>query len=345
MSRLYHNLSILSRLVGSQAPNSELKLANNLNQVNVYKLRHHRAISASCYTIDRMGIFSSVIGHSKAKDVLTRMIEHKTLPHALLFVGPDHVGKTVVAKSICREVLGVQNLATQPDYFELTRLLDDKTGKRKSNISVRQVRELVERLSMTSFTGGAKVIFIEEAHRLSMGGANALLKTLEEPKGQTLFILRAPSVEDLPATIVSRCQVMRFTVVSQSEIVDGLVRAGFSQVDAQEAALHSEGRPGLALRYLKDSEYKAQRETDRAQAEAFLRACLPERLRLVTELIPKSEVNSANRLQKVITELQMVARRESVVNFSFLQRLSQVRQAARHNINPHLALEHIALSA
>lgn len=248
-----------------------------------------------------------------------------------------------MAKTLCREVLQVQNLETQPDYLELGRLIDDKTGKRKSNISVRQVRELVERLSMTSFTGGAKVIFIEEAHKLSMGGANALLKTLEEPKGQTLFILRASSIEDLPATVVSRCQLMRFTVVSQSEIVDGLVRAGFTQDDAREAALHSEGRPGLALRYLKDSEYKAQRETDRAQAEAFLRANLPERLRLVTELIPKAEVNSASRLQKVITELQMVARRDLFTNHYFLDRLSHVRQAARHNINPHLALEHIAI--
>lgn len=279
------------------------------------------------------------------------MIEHKTLPHALLFVGPDHVGKTLLAKTLSRQVLGVQNLETQPDYLELKRLDDEKTGKRKSNISVRQVRELVGRLSMTSFTGGAKVIFVEEAHRLSMGGANALLKTLEEPKGQTLFVLRAPSVEDVPATIASRCQVMHFTVVSASAIVDGLVRAGFSQADAQEAALHSEGRPGLALRYLKDSEYRAQRETDRVQAETFLAASLPERLRLVTELIPKAEVNSASRLQKVITELQMVARRDLLATSStsstlstFLERLSEVRQAARHNINPHLALEHIALA-
>ena len=191
-----------------------------------------------------------------------------------------------------------------------------------------------------------------------MSAANALLKTLEEPKGQTLFILRAPSLEDVPATIASRCQVMRFTIVSQVEIVEGLVRSGFNAQDAQEAAVHCEGRPGLALRFLKDSEYRATRETDRAQAEAFLAASLPERLRMVMELIPKGEVNSASRLQKVITELQTVARRKLLSSppshllhlptsstFSFLDRLSEVRQAARHNINPHLALEHIALSA
>jgi DNA polymerase-3 subunit delta' len=300
-----------------------------------------------------MQSFSSIIGHAKTKYVLTRMVEHKTLPHALLFIGSDHVGKTTLAKALCRQVLGVQNLDTQPDYFELKRLVDEKmvrhgspqAGKRKSTISVRQVREMVRMLAMTSFTGGVKTIFIEEAHKLSMGGANALLKTLEEPKGETLFVLRAPSTQDLPATIVSRCQIMRITIVSQTEIVDGLVRAGFNQTDAREAAVHSEGRPGLALRFLKDSEYRAGRETDRAQAEAFLAAALPERLRLVTELIPKSEVNSASRLQKVITELQMVARQEMFVNRFFLERLSEVRQSARHNINPHLALEHIALSA
>ncbi|MFA4845279.1 MAG: AAA family ATPase [Patescibacteria group bacterium] len=305
-----------------------------------------------------MQIFSSIIGHAKAKEILSRMIEHKSLPHAFLFIGSDHVGKTAVAKALCRKVLEAQNLEIQPDYLELKRLHDEKTGKRKSNIAVRQVRELVRMLSMTSFIGGSKVVLIEEAHRLSMGGANALLKTLEEPKGQTLFILRAPSTEDLPATIVSRCQVLRFTTVSQTEIVEGLVRAGFNRQDAQEAAVHSEGRPGLALRFLKDSEYRAQREIDRAQAEAFLSSSLPDRLRLVMELIPKGEINSASRLQKVVTELQMVARRELLSTtlstlstsstypplVSFLNRLSEVRQAARHNINPHLALEHVALS-
>ncbi|MBI5794286.1 AAA family ATPase [Candidatus Uhrbacteria bacterium] len=299
-----------------------------------------------------MELFSSIIGHTPAKEVLGKMVAHTSLPHALLFIGSDHVGKTMVAKALCREVLGVQNLETQPDYLELKRLDDEKTGKRKSNISVRQVRDLVGRLSMTSFTGDTKVIFIEEAHKLSMGGANALLKTLEEPKGQTLFILRAPSLEDVPATIASRCQVMRFTVVAQTAIVDGLICAGFSQSDAHEAALHSEGRPGLALRFLKDSAYRAVRETDRAQAEAFLAASLPERLRLVMEFIPKGEVNSASRLQKVITELQTVARRQLLLTtsstcpplVSFLNRLCETRQAARHNINPHLALEHIALS-
>ena len=365
MSPGYHILSTLSRLAWSLASNFTLNLAKICYSIFVYKTRHQSgyrgtsfANDVPCYNSDRMQPFSSIIGQARAKEVLSRMIEHSSLPHALLFIGPDHVGKSMVAKALCRQVLGVQNLETQPDYLELKRLVDEKTDKRKSKIYVRQVRDLVNRLSMTSFTGGTKVVFVEEAHRLSMGAANALLKTLEEPKGQTLFILRAPSLEDVPATIASRCQVMRFTIVSQVEIVEGLVRSGFNAQDAQEAAVHCEGRPGLALRFLKDSEYRATRETDRAQAEAFLAASLPERLRMVMELIPKGEVNSASRLQKVITELQTVARRKLLSSppshlihlptsstFSFLDRLSEVRQAARHNINPHLALEHIALSA
>ncbi|MBI4437407.1 AAA family ATPase [Candidatus Uhrbacteria bacterium] len=295
-----------------------------------------------------MEAFPSLIGQPHVKEVLSRMVLHKTLPHALLFVGPDHVGKTTLAGALCQEVLGTKRLDRHPDYLELKRLEDEKTGNRKSMISVRQVRDLVGRLSLSSFSGGVKVAFIIEAHKLSMGAVNALLKTLEEPKGQVLFLLRAPSREDLPATIVSRCQVMRLALVGQSEIAERLVRAGFSQTDAQEAALHSEGRPGLALRFLKDSAYRAQRQTDRAQAEAFFAARLPERLRLVVELIPKSEANAASRLQKVVTELQAVARRQLFINpssISFLNRLSEVRQAARHNINPHLALEHVALSS
>lgn len=294
------------------------------------------------------------------------MLANDSLPHALLFVGPAHVGKTTFAYVLIREVLGAKgSLASQADYLELKVESDEKTGKRKSNISVRQVREVVSRLSMTSMGGGYKVVFIEEAHRLSMGGVNALLKTLEEPRGKMLFILRAPSIESVASTIASRCQTIRFSIVPREEIIEGLSRSGMSKSDAKEAAGHAMGHPGLAMRFIKDSDYRARVETSVAKAEEFFTANITRRLAMVTELIPKGEGDAPVELKRIVDEWQsacrdalldrlgcesLVAREGSLARLSAqellasLERLSQVRGAISHNINPHLALEHVALS-
>jgi DNA polymerase III delta prime subunit len=312
-----------------------------------------------------MGLLSGIIGNKRAVEVLTRMMNNDSLPHALLFVGQDHIGKTTVAHELIRKVLCHKGaLASHPDYIELKREVDEKTGKRKANISVKQVREVVSMLSMTSMSGGCKVVFIEEAHRLSISGVSALLKTLEEPRGKMLFILRTPSVDSVPATVASRCQTIRFSIVSKEEMVDGLLRTGIGKVDAQEASSHAMGRPGLAKRFIKDSDYRARVETSEAKAKEFFQSNIARRLAMVMELIPKGELDAAGELKKIVSEWQgvcrdalldrlgcesLVMKRGTLARLSAqeilerLERISQVRNAIAHNINPHLALEHIAL--
>lgn len=296
------------------------------------------------------------------------MIAGQTLPHALLFVGPEAVGKTLVVHQLVKLLLGS---STHPDFLTLERLVDEKTGRRKSQISVEQVRELNVRLGLTSLSGGWKVVFIEEAKMLSMGAANALLKTLEEPKGKILFLLRAGGSEDLPATIVSRCQTLRFGVVPSKEIVEGLLKMGFTKVDAQAAAAQSLGRPGRAIRFLKESSYQAELTTGLHQATAFFLGSLPERLRQVMELIPKTETEKDEVLGLLIDQWELVLRDvflrqlglqdlrvfpaddsldrlatslSSQNLVSFFSRLQEIRAAASSHINSHLSLEHMALA-
>ncbi len=310
-----------------------------------------------------MGFLSGIIGAGRVQEVLGRMLKNDSLPHAILFVGPDHVGKTTVARGLMAKVLAHEGtLESHADYLELKREVDEKTGKRKANISVKQVREMVMRLSMSSV--GYKAVFIEEAHRLSMGGVNALLKTLEEPRGKILFILRAPTVDALPATIASRCQTMRFSIVPKVEIVEGLVKAGLGKDDARQAAAHAMGRPGLAMRFIKDSDYRARVETSALLAGEFFTSNLPRRLAMVMELIPKGDGDAASELKRLVGEWQGTCR-DALLNRlgckdvagrvgalgglswqelqARLERLSQVRAAIPHHVNPHLALEHIAL--
>ena len=312
--------------------------------------------------------FSGLIGHAKIQEVLSRMIAGQTLPHALLFVGPEAVGKTLVVHQLVNLLLGS---STHPDFLTMERLVDEKTGKRKSQISVEQVRELNARLGLTSLSGGWKVVFIEDSSTLSMGAVNALLKTLEEPKGNVLFLLRAGGTEDLPATIVSRCQTLRFGIVPSKEIVQRLLKMGFTKADAQAAAAQSLGRPGRAVRFLKESSYQAELTTGLHQATAFFTGSLPERLRQVMELIPKTETEKDEALGSLIDQWELVLRDvllrqlglldhrvfpkddgldslatslSSGTLVSIFSRLQEVRAALPSHINSHLSLEHIALS-
>ncbi len=310
-----------------------------------------------------MNAFSGVIGHDRVISVLSKMMEHDTLPHAFVFVGNEGVGRTTVAQALIRSLLShTGDLALHPDVHTLEVLVDEKTGKTKTNISVEQVRALTSRVAMSPMQGSWKIVWIEQAHTLSMGAANALLKTLEEPKGKMLFLLRAPEIDTLPATIVSRCQTLRFAQVASTAIADGLTMLGYAPRDAQEATALCQGRPGNAVRFLKDSAYRSDLSTGRAQAQAFVGGTITERLGQVMQLIPKTEANKAARLEQVVGYLQAICREqlhEAISHMSLqdagthlvqlpqvkmLGRCHDVRQALSSNINPHLALEHIALS-
>lgn len=87
-----------------------------------------------------------------------------------------------------------------PDFYHLKRLED------KKEISIAQIRELIEKQNQTAHQGGYKVIWIQEVERLSISAFNALLKSLEEPGANTLFLLTSSQATSLPATIRSRCQ-------------------------------------------------------------------------------------------------------------------------------------------
>lgn len=209
-----------------------------------------------------------MIGHSRVLTQFERQIEQDNLAHAFLFMGPNHVGKTTFAKALAKELLETTDqLDAQIDYVSVARAGEGE--EKKTMVSVDQIRELRSRMSMSSFSGGYKVVFIEDASFLSPAASNALLKILEEPRGKTVFILRAEHREDLLDTIVSRCQIFRFYPVSNNEIENGLVQRGLSKPDAALLSKQSHGRPGVAIRLLKDQEYRSAFELEQVFAQRF----------------------------------------------------------------------------
>ncbi len=277
-----------------------------------------------------------IIGHEKIVSVLRRQRENGRGVHAYLFVGPEGVGRSTVAG----ELLGA-------NATKVARNSDEKTGKLKSAISVDQIRELRDVLAHTSLAGGTKAVFIEEADWLNAAAANALLKTLEEPRGDTLIILRAPTVESVPATIASRCQVIRFGFVPVETIATALVRRGLDKEEASRLASMSNGCPGIAIRLLTDGGYRAERETAASAFHAIMAASLPRRLGLVASMLPKTEADKATALERILDAWEEAARQKMLAGdarfVTVLDRLRESRDAMEQNVNPLLALEHIII--
>jgi len=140
-------------------------------------------------------------------------------PHALMLTGGVGTGKRCAAAWLARKRLGM-TVGEQSEYPlaipEHADLRWITCPEEKFSIGIDQVRELVGGLNLTSYEGGGKVAVIEPADAMTNSAANSLLKTLEEPPGDTLLILVVDRPGRLPATIVSRCQRLNVHLPGES---------------------------------------------------------------------------------------------------------------------------------
>lgn len=176
------------------------------------------------------------------------------LPHALLLRGPEGVGKYRFARRLvsallcehhefqkrpCGDCRGCRLVAadTHPDLHALAPL------EGKQQIGIDQVRSLIERIGLTPQYGGRKAVVVAPAERMTRAAANTLLKTLEEPPGDALFVLVADRAGALPATIRSRCQIVDFPVPDADTAKSWLAVELGSEEAAETALRLAHGAP------------------------------------------------------------------------------------------------------
>ncbi|MFQ6672676.1 MAG: DNA polymerase III subunit delta', partial [Candidatus Tectimicrobiota bacterium] len=199
--------------------------------------------------------FRGVIGHARVLERLRRSLAVGRVAHAYLFVGPEGVGKATVARAFaaaltcpaesgegCGGCPSCRRLAagTHPDVHVV-----EAKGQ---EVKIEQVRALQGALAYRPSLARRAVAIVPQAERLTLGAANALLKTLEEPPGETVVVLVAPTASLLPPTVVSRCEQVSFTPLPQEELASFLVdRRGLTAEAAALTAALAAGRVGLAL--------------------------------------------------------------------------------------------------
>lgn len=153
----------------------------------------------------------TVAGHQRQLKFLENVLAEDHLAHGYLFAGPEGVGKRTIALELSAELLNteIKENFFHPDFFEI----DGKDG-----IKIEQIRELTYKLSLRPYSAKYKVAIIDHAEEMTLEAANALLKSLEEPKSYTVIILITSNPNKLPKTILSRVQKINFGLVPGQEI-------------------------------------------------------------------------------------------------------------------------------
>jgi DNA polymerase-3 subunit delta' len=162
---------------------------------------------------------------AKAREAIASAVTADHLPHALLLQGIPGLGKAALAEWIARYVLcdhPTQDACGQCPSCQFYAadnhpdLLRVGVEEGKKQIAIDDIRAMIGALALSSYRGRRKVAVVQPADALNVNGANALLKTLEEPSGSALLILVAVRPERLPATIASRCQRVKISAPEDS---------------------------------------------------------------------------------------------------------------------------------
>ncbi len=197
------------------------------------------------YRAQRPEIFQEVIGQDHIVRILKNQIATGTVSHAYLFCGTRGTGKTTTARILAKAVNCLDThetpCGTCPNCQSIKEgtFMDVIEIDAASNNGVENIRELRESVKYPPAVGRKKVYIIDEVHMLSTGASNALLKTLEEPPENVIFILATTDPQKLPQTILSRCMRLDFKRVPENVLIGHMSRICKEKgVAISDSALH-----------------------------------------------------------------------------------------------------------
>ncbi len=317
--------------------------------------------------------FASIRGHAQVVERLERAINAGRVHHAYYFTGPDGVGKASMGVALaqamsCDEAPGrgcgdcsVCSRLGRNIHPDLVWV--EAEGKQ---IKIQQIRQLEERLAQGAHEARALVILIDEVERLNVHAANALLKSLEEPRPGVHFVLVSAASHRVPITVRSRCQQVRFGPLSEAEVAELVQeRLSLEGPEVAEVARLADGSLSRALMLVENEEFPvwqqwvvrlAAGDLPRVDVPGQVQDLLREvddpesvlgllRLRLRDHVLLAADVADGRlvQVQPDTPEAERASRRPLVVAQRRLAAVEAGLRDLRFYVNKHLALERVLL--
>ena len=321
------------------------------------------------------------IGNEKAIAFLTSVLDNSSPASTYIFNGRGNLGKSTIALAFARNLQNLPKVKAEESETLNSDLHILERGPEEKSISIEVVREFIKTLSLGSFSNSYKIGIIKEASYLSEEAKSALLKTLEEPRSKVIIILLVDDISDLPATIISRAQVLYFEPVSSEVVYDYLIdNYGTNRSQAKDLANLCLGRPLEAIAYLENPDkYKNYL----GKAELWLDFCLAKnvnnRLEILDNLFKDKTwskeardsaesliflgeglardlmllvLDQANLMQHIALSDKLITLKTNFNNsdeaiikaLNWLKLLAQAREYLGGNVNPRLVLEQVAIN-
>ena len=320
-----------------------------------------------------------VVGHDWAVRQLQVAVEHNEVPHALLITGPESVGKMTLARILtgallckgpkadrpCGVCLACRKLASgnHPDFMMVA------PEARGNKLKIDRIRAVERFLALTPNESTRKIALINAFERATIGAANALLKTLEEPPAYAHLFLLAQDADLLLPTIVSRTQQLALRPLSRNIVEQALIQQW--QIPAEQAsylARISGGRMGWAVRAATDPDYHQRMSTALAMLIELSKQDLPARFDVAQTLARDADIELDEVLEYWLTgwrdvlliqtknaediiylnhreDLAYIAQHVSLNStVAAIKALEQCRVALQRNANTQLQIENLLLN-
>jgi DNA polymerase-3 subunit delta' len=295
----------------------------------------------------------SLVGQTRAVGQIERALASGKLAQAYVFDGPDGVGKRAAAIGLGAALncdADAMGCGSCPSCDKVLRGIHPDVMRLQADgaqIKIDQVRDVLGRLSFAPHEGRTRLVVVDEADRLNPSAGNALLKSLEEPRPHTRFVLVTAAPHRLLPTLRSRSQRVRFAPLSDDDLAGLLGERGVDEATARQAAMLADGSAGRALALIEGGRMAQRRDLAERIEQAAVAATARDVFAAAAQAgTDREEILAALALLHASLGGRMRARAARGGRTTSLRAqmrwVARAREALQANASAALTVEHLA---